>query len=269
MNKNYSMIIALAVVLSLIPLSVCAKQATEEIIVLRTHAHVPGSNGLAIRYRWWCERVTEKSKGKVQFEHYYAQSLAKSKDQWKALGAGLFDLGNCHPFYIPSNVPMLMITEQPGAITYDSTVVGKAYADLVALPAVQKELKNMNVHFFYAVNPGGSRWLGTVDKPVKSVADLKGLKIRESGGFAKLYGKLGASPVSMPVPDVYDALAKGTLDGFSGPISAFTAYGFSEVCKYYNRISVGPGEGIWLMNLDRWNEMPPEIQKIRCWRNYC
>jgi len=155
-----------------------------------------------------------------------------------------------------------MITEQPGAITYDSTVVGKAYADLVAQPAVQKELKNMNVHFFYAVNPGGSRWLGTVDKPVKSVADLKGLKIRESGGFAKLYGKLGASPVSMPVPDVYDALAKGTLDGFSGPISAFTAYGFSEVCKYYNRISVGPGEGIWLMNLDRWNEMPPEIQKI-------
>lgn len=263
-SKRLLLAAGMIVILVVTALAGCTQQAPSQTtqITLKTHFHGPESNALAVRYRWWCEQVTKKSGGKVQFQHYYNETLAKSKDQWTALGAGLFDFGNCHPFYNPSDFPLLNITETPWGITWDSTALARAYEELVKLPAVQEEIKKMNVRFIYAINPGGSRWIGTAKKPINTVDDLKGLKLRESGGYATLLSKLGANPAAIPVPDVYDAISKGTLDGFSGPISAFTSNKFAEVCKYYNTVSVGPGEGLWMVNLDSWNKLPKDIQQI-------
>lgn len=171
-------------------------------------------NVVCVRALWWEDQVTQKSGGRIKFQNYYAELLVKSQDQLSGLKSGLFDIGVLNPLYWPSIMPLVNITEQPWTITEDATALNKAYLDLVAAAPVQAELKASNLHFFYGVNPGGSRWIGTAKKPINALGDLKGLRLRETGGYATLLSKAGANPVAISVPEVYDALSKGTLDGF-------------------------------------------------------
>jgi TRAP-type C4-dicarboxylate transport system substrate-binding protein len=99
-------------------------------------------------------------------------------------------------------------------------------------------------------------------KPVNTLADMKGLRIRETGPQAELYKAVGANPVALSTTDTYDAMSKGTLDAYSGSIQSFVSYGLFEIGKYYTDSVIGSPGNIWAMNLDSWKKLPADIQKI-------
>jgi len=106
--------------------------------------------------------------------------------------------------------------------------------------------------------------LHTGKKPVRRLEDLKGAKIRCTGTSAPIAKALGATPVSMPVADAYDAIKRGVAEGIFISLEAMEGWKLGEVCKY----SIGSYASAYstihfiVMNKNKWNALPSDIQKI-------
>jgi TRAP-type C4-dicarboxylate transport system substrate-binding protein len=108
----------------------------------------------------------------------------------------------------------------------------------------------------------GNRILTT--KPVRSVDDLKGMKIRALGTFADWVAKLGASPVNVPMTEIYMALKLGTIDGACTGFDVHYDQKHDEVGKYIvgtPRASFAEPLHI-LINLELWNSLSEELRTI-------
>jgi len=123
-----------------------------------------------------------------------------------------------------------------------------------------KELDD--THFLYAV----SNMPGVIysTKPFRTLEDLKGSRIRCSGMTCKTVELLGAVPVAMPKPDVYDALQKGIVDGASGTPNELKYWRMTEVTKYttYHAETGYLATGFVVMNKAKWNSLTPDLKKI-------
>jgi len=118
----------------------------------------------------------------------------------------------------------------------------------------------VKVLYLHAHGPG----LLHTKKPVRRLEDLKGMKIRATGLSAKIVTALGGVPVAMPQGDTYDALKKGVVEGTFGPMEVLKGWKQAEVIKYTTECySVGYTTTFFVvMNLDKWNALPPDIKKI-------
>ncbi len=81
----------------------------------------------------------------------------------------------------------------------------------------------------------------TSKKPVRSLADLKGMRIRAPTELLAVLRGLGADPVNMPMGDVYSAMARGVIDGVIAPVDTFKVLHFDEVGRYFATLKVPRG----------------------------
>jgi C4-dicarboxylate-binding protein DctP len=102
------------------------------------------------------------------------------------------------------------------------------------------------------------------NKKVVTHNDLKGLKIRSMGGNMALATQaLGSTPVFMSSGEVYTALQRGTIDGAVSGWTSMYKRGWGEVSKYLWEMYYCPTtSGHTVANLDSWNKLSPEFQKI-------
>jgi TRAP-type C4-dicarboxylate transport system substrate-binding protein len=98
---------------------------------------------------------------------------------------------------------------------------------------------------------------------VRTLEDLDGLRIRAPTELLPVLKTLGAEPVSMPMGEVYSALAKGILDGVIAPQDTFRSLHFAEVADYYAYLEIPrgayPGRA---MGRDRWETLPADVRDI-------
>jgi len=112
----------------------------------------------------------------------------------------------------------------------------------------------------YTADPGH---LHTVSKPVKSLQDLKGMRIRSPSPEASEWlESLGATPVSMPMNETYEALERGVVDGTIGSWEAVVAWGLDEVIHYSTVGNFYNTTKYVVMNEDVWNRLSEEDQQI-------
>jgi TRAP-type mannitol/chloroaromatic compound transport system substrate-binding protein len=123
-------------------------------------------------------------------------------------------------------------------------------------------LKNYNCLGVIAGNTGAQMG-GWFRKEIKSVNDLRGLKMRIGGFAGTILAKVGAVPQQLAGGDIYPALEKGTLDAceWVGPYDD-EKLGFYKVAKYYYYPGwwEGCGQAHNLFNLTKWNELPKQYQ---------
>ncbi len=101
-------------------------------------------------------------------------------------------------------------------------------------------------------------------KPVQKSSDLKGLKIGRSSPLSQaFYQALGATVVTVPNSEYYSALERGVVDGEGYPITGFISMSLFEVAKYYIDVPfLDTPSVLFLVNLDKWNSLPPDLQKV-------
>jgi TRAP-type C4-dicarboxylate transport system substrate-binding protein len=105
--------------------------------------------------------------------------------------------------------------------------------------------------------------LNTKKKMVKTLDDLKGMKIGISGQTGVKVGKaLGLSPVTIPTPDLYEAADKGVIDGFVRPAELLVSRKLAEVAKYVTDVDLGHDLFFVIMNQKKWDSLPPDVQKV-------
>lgn len=101
-------------------------------------------------------------------------------------------------------------------------------------------------------------------KLIKTLDDLKGLKLRSPGAYGKMMKNLGASPVTMAFAEVYTSLATGVIDGIAGnPLVDIRDGKWYEVAKYLYPVTLsGTQAAPIIANLKAWNNLPEDLKEI-------
>jgi len=260
--KGLCKTISIVVVLVTLVFVIVSNSDAKEKIVLKL-GHIWGPNHLIHKECvFFADLVKKESKGEVEIQIFPAEQLVKAKELPYAVSKGMIDMGTIVGAYISGKVPELDVYFLPGLRTWDSLLKGYRGGMAEITNKVLGERLNLKLLFYFF---GGSNELWTVKKPVRAVDDMNGLLIRGGGGaLNEIVRALGATPVTVSGAEVYQGLQRGTFDGCYWGSTSYLAQKAWEVCKYGTRLSqpfglMTPNVSI---NLDRWNKLPPEVQKI-------
>jgi TRAP-type C4-dicarboxylate transport system substrate-binding protein len=215
---------------------------------------------------WYLEEVGRRSGGAVEITPHWGGVLASSMEMVKAVGSGAVDMGaNAWIPYDPQVFPLQTITDGPLPFTKVPYALNYAGIELgKVVPEVEAETAKAGMKRLTYQN-GGICNIIMREKPIRKIEDFEGLQIRTAGKYLlpPLVEAVGAVPLFLPMPEVYDGLQKGMMDGATGLANLFMGLKFYEVCKYQIEIGLGgdAAEGL-MINLDVWNSLPPDIQKV-------
>lgn len=209
----------------------------------------------------FAKSIEEATKGKVKVTLYPANSLSKARERVDATIDGIIDIGWLALPHFPNRFPLTEVFTYPGVGFTDAAAASQtAWRMYETFPEIQEEWKDVKVLTFHALAP---MVLGTTEKRVTKVDDMKGLKIRAAGKAATaLYKAAGASPMFIPPADMFLNLQKGVVDGCAIGWEGIRSFGVTKLAKYYIPVWAHPAVMFAvIMNKDKWNSLPPDIQK--------
>jgi TRAP-type transport system periplasmic protein len=146
----------------------------------------------------------------------------------------------------------------------NAEATSKAYWEYVQTVA-QDEFKEVVPLALQVHGPGV---IHTVDKQIKTVSDLNGLKMRApTRQVSKLMGYLGSTPVGMPLPGIPDALSKGTINGCVIPWEVVPSVKVHELTKFHAEFDPAGGalyttNFVMSMNRNKYNSLPADLKKV-------
>ncbi|MBQ0832291.1 TRAP transporter substrate-binding protein DctP [Marinobacter sp.] len=211
------------------------------------------------------ERVKEELGDRVAFEHYPAQQLAKAKDMLAITQAGIADIGYIVPSYVSEKMPLGGVVELPGEIS--SSCEGTlAFRNLVQPGGVLDELEfqpnGVRVLYNVALSPYQAFFSKRAE--VKSLEDFDGMKMRSNPGAMELsLQSVGAAPIRMTPPEIFDAMSKGTIDGALLPYTSIFSYGLNQITGSSTENANFGTVGItYAISENKWNSLPEDIQEV-------
>jgi TRAP-type C4-dicarboxylate transport system substrate-binding protein len=208
-------------------------------------------------------RAIEKAtNNQVKITEYFAESLVAAADTYDAVVNGLVDIATVDTNYNPGRFDLTEAVALGGLGFVDEKIVTQALWDAYKeFPVVQKEFSDVHLLYLYSMPVP---YLYS-NKPIKTMADIKGMKVRSLPGpsFESLK-LLGAVPVEVPFNELYQAMEKKTVDAFVSTYPGLMANKLNEVSKYAcGPISFGSGIQAWcVLSLDKWNSLPKDVQKV-------
>ena len=215
----------------------------------------PTTHNVHLRFEKWAEDLTEATNGQVEIEFYPAQSLVTLGEAYEGVVNGVVDITVITPALCPGIFPMLEIFDLP-CVYKNATVLSQVYWDCIQKyqPA---ELDNLQVLGVYCMGPGAL----ACNTPITNMEELKGKQIRAVGLNGECVAALGAAPVSVAMPETYEALYRGVADGVLAGLGAMTTWKLVEVC---DNLTLTPMLGcsafLIVMNKNVWNDLPADVQ---------
>jgi TRAP-type transport system periplasmic protein len=206
----------------------------------------------------WGNEIEKRTNGAVKFTYYPGSTVVKGPEIPGGILKGVVDLGDGVLAYTPGRFLALEAVNLPNG--YTSAKMATYVANKFFEKFKPAEFDDFKVLFLHAHGPG----ILHTKAPVRTMEDLKGLKIRAVGAAAKSTTALGAVPIAMPMFDTYEALKKGIVQGTFGPIEAMMTWKQAEVVKYTTECyGIGYTSTFYLaMSKGKWDSLPPEIQKV-------
>ncbi|MGD8809357.1 MAG: TRAP transporter substrate-binding protein DctP, partial [Gammaproteobacteria bacterium] len=189
--------------------------------------------------RRWMEFVEARSGGSLRIRPSWSGALMSTEHSLVELRHGVVDIGLITPIYVKGGTHLIRAQSgfYSGVRTIDAQVA--LYRCLAAgNEQYARELAGLKV---LAVQGGNLPGLVTRDRPVETLEDLRGMRIRVPTELLNVMRDLGADPVNMPMGEVYSALAKGIIDGVVAPTDTFGSLHLAEVAGFYTRMAVPRG----------------------------
>ena len=233
--------------------------AQEKLITLKVANWFPVAHKQTPLLESWGKDLEKRSNGKVKVNYYPAGTLVPAPQSYDAVTKGISDVGNHVLGYTVGRFPLTEVLDLP--LGYPNNTVPTKLANAFYDKFKPKEFNDVKVLWFHAQAPG---IVHTKTKPITKLEDLKGMKMRTYGSNAKLMSLLGGTPVAMPMTDVYDALSRGVAEGLMCAYEATEGFRFGDQLKYSTENYATSYSAVFaiVMNKDKWNSLPPDIQKI-------
>ena len=237
----------------------------QQSITLKFHTFMaPQSNVWLTMHKPWMEKVEKESGGRIKFEAYPAMQLGGTPVQlYDQARDGVVDIVWTLPGNTAGRFPRFEVFELPFMMN-NAEATSKACWDYFQTQCPD-EFKDTQVLALHVHGPG---MFHTASRQIKSAADLKGMKVRgPTRQLTKLLGSLGATPVGMPLPQIPDALSKGTIEGCIIPWEVVPSVKVHELTKFHSEFATtGPAlytlTFVMAMNKARYDGLAPDLKKI-------
>lgn len=208
----------------------------------------------------WAKKIEKLTQGRIKITIFPAEALGKPAEQYDLAVKGIADISFGLPSYTPGRFPLTLVIRLP--------FLGKSgeQASLIfwylykKYPQLQNEFKDTKVLWLFCHGPGQ---LHTVSQPVKTLEDLKGLRIRVADpALGKALELLGAIPVVSSVTDGYKLMQEGKIDGVCVPWEGALNFNYLELCKYHTLINMYALPFFVVMNKEKYASLPSDLKKI-------
>lgn len=233
-------------------------------VTLKLHHFLPPvSNVQAKMLAPWAKQVESDSQGKIKIDIYPSMQLGGTPPQlFDHARDGVVDIIFGLPGYNTGRFPRTEVFEVPFLASRRGIVNARA-AQEFADQHLKDEMKDVKLLSFWAHDHGVLH----TNKPVKTMEDLKGLKLRNPTRLAgEALKALGAISVGMPVPQVPESLAQRVIDGAVVPWEVVPAVKVHELVKYHTEIPGSPtlysATFFLVMNKPRYEALPDDLKAI-------
>jgi TRAP-type C4-dicarboxylate transport system substrate-binding protein len=252
---------ACAWALAAAPLCVAAQAS----VTLKVHHFLPtGSTTHAKLIVPWCAKIEAESNGRLKCQIFPSMQLGGAAPQlYDQVRDGVVDVAWTLPGYNAGRFPSMEVFELPFMIGDAQSASRAAWQFYERHGRVDfKDVRPLAVH----VHDAG--YLHTRGKPVRTLEDFRGLKLRApTRQTNKLLAALGASPVSMPVTGLADAMSKGVLDGAMVPWEVVPAVKVQEVARFHtetdpNMPALYTAVFLFAMNRKTYAALPADLKAV-------
>jgi len=232
----------------------------QETITLKLSHFLPSSHPTQKDFlEPWAKQLEEKTGGQVKVEIYPAGSafghVAKQLDQVRA---GVVDISHGLTGIPRGRLPRTLIMDLPFLVK-TSNAASRTLWQLYTDGDIAPEYKGLKVLALHAHNAG---LIHTRDKQVKTMDDLKGLRLRTpSVAIAMMLEQLGGTPVGLPPTQVYENLQKGVIDGNVFPYEAVHGFKLHEVLNHHLDAKAYTTSFYFVMNEKKYNALPADVRK--------
>lgn len=235
----------------------CGKAQAKEIRLKAANYFPPPAHQSKILEEF-CRDLEKYTGGAVKVDYFAGGSLLKPTAIFDGVVTGITDIGYSHVYYTSGRMP---VTEAVGLpLGYPSAWVSGQVINDFYDEFKPKEFDKVKVLLMNTSTPSAI----ASKKPVRSLEDLKGLTIRAPGIAGEVIKALGATPAPTPMPEVYDAISKGVLDGEASNFETLLTFRFAEVVKASTSVwqITNPYPFFLVMNKKKYESLPPDIRSI-------
>jgi len=248
----------------------CAKPAEEapttpaepevKPIEWRYASFVPPASNFSVDAVEWAKRVEEATDGRLKMTFYFSESLLKMAGEFDGVASGTADIATpavsmwMERFPLNQFISLLWILRHP-------TQAGQT---VISMLNKSKEFRDeflpTRVLWFNCPTPDELQ----SKRPIQTMEDLKGLKIRASTpSVIKAYQLLGAVPVTVTLPEAYHAMETGIIDAATENWDGAYLWKMHEVTKYrVDKLSMRHRGFPVLMNIASYNKLPEDVRRI-------
>ncbi len=237
----------------------------QQAVTLKFHTFMaPMSNVWLTMHKPWMDKVEKESGGRIKFEAYPAMQLGGTPVQlYDQARDGVVDIVWTLPGNTAGRFPRIEVFELPFVMN-NAEATSKAYWEYFQTQCPD-EFKETQVLALHVHGPG---MFHSVNKPIKSAADLKGMKVRgPTRQITKMLGAIGATPVGLPLPQIPDALSKGTIEACAIPWEVVPAVKVHELAKHHSEFPANAPAlytltFVMAMNKAKYESLAPDLKKI-------
>ncbi|THB75945.1 MAG: hypothetical protein D3926_19085 [Desulfobacteraceae bacterium] len=208
----------------------------------------------------WIDDINKAGKGKVQIRLYPAGALGKAPEQYDLAEKGIADLAYHLADYTPGRFPMTTVFSLPFMVPSGEKVSAAMWKTFQKEARYREEYSKVKVLALFG-HPGGH--FHTVKKPIKTIGDFQGVKMRTSNPAISEALKIwGAIPVAMPITETYQSLERSVIDGTVLVWEGMQVFKLNEVCKYGTVADLYTMPMMIVINKDKWESLPADVQDL-------
>jgi TRAP-type C4-dicarboxylate transport system substrate-binding protein len=242
-----------------------ASAAQAQQVVLKVHHFLPSTSNAQVNLiQPWCDKIAKESNDRLKCQIYAAMQLGGTPPQlFDQARDGVADIVWTVPTYSAGRFSKAEVFELP-FMAHSARGGSQALWTYTQKNALD-EFKGTHLIFMH-VHDGAL--LHSTNKEVKSLDDLKGMKVRAATRInSRMLTALGATPVQMPLPQVPEALSKGVIDAAMVPWEGVPAIKLQEIAKYHLDVPVGAQRMAntifaFAMNQARYDSLPADLKKV-------
>jgi TRAP-type C4-dicarboxylate transport system substrate-binding protein len=228
---------------------------------LKLHSFVPPTHVIwADVLTPWTKEVASKSKNELTVRMFPSMQLGgRPPELYRQVVQGIADMCFSLPGYTSADFPMMALTELPGTAESGADGTRKLWANFDKY--LSRDFKDTKVLMLWNSDTAS---LMSKNKPIRTLDDLKGMKIRTpSAAQSAQLTALGATPIDMPVTQIYNNLDRGVIDATMIPMSAALDFKLIEVAKYFTvNAPLGRSPFMVVLNKNRYEKLPHNLKKV-------
>ncbi len=221
-----------------------------------TYANFPPAPTFpCVQMERWAREAEKRTNGQVKIQTFPGGTLLPAKNIFDGVIAGTADIGNFAMSYQPGRFPVSEAVDLP--LGFASARV----ASLVLYDIIEKyrpkEFEKVKVLTVFTCPPADLM----TSKPVRTLADLKGMELRSSGTGVEVIKALGGIPIAMPQSDTPEAIQKGIVKGVVSSLEVLKDLNYAAYTPYATDANLFVVTFAVVMNRDKWNALPADVKK--------